>query len=187
MRLAPSRIVLLALLGGVVGPIGDHGHVVSGTTRYLERGGPFVWDSALWFIALVAAATVATAELRLRLAPARAGGRSADGIAAVALVAGVYAVTALVHDAPLGPATTLIVCLGALTWVALGADPPAAWCGLAAAIGGTAVEAGLVAAGVFAYDDRIDTLAGVAPWLPALYFAFGCSAARLGELLSGRR
>jgi hypothetical protein len=159
--------------------------VATGTTRYLDRGVPFVWDSALWFVALVAAATAATAELRLRLGPPRElpdRRAPADGVTAVAGVLGIYAVTALVHAQPLGPATILVACLAALLWASLGADPAAAICGAVAAVAGTGTEIALSAAGVFEYGERFDGLLGVAPWLPFLYFGFGAAAARLGEL-----
>jgi hypothetical protein len=48
------------------------------------------------------------------------------------------------------------------------------------------VEIALAALDVARYADPIDTLAGVAPWLPALYFAFGVVAARLGEFVQLR-
>lgn len=130
------RYAVLFLLGAAGGLIGDQGHVASGTTRYLDHGVPFVWESALWFPLLVGAATLALGEIRLRLARPRPGGGVRAGVAAVACIIGLYAVTALVRDQPLGPATALVFAL--------------------------------------------------APWLPALYFAFGVVAARLGELLHHR-
>ena len=51
-----------------------------------------------------------------------------------------------------------------------------------AALAGCVTESVMSAAGVFEYARGIDGLAGVAPWLPGLYFAFGVVAARLGEL-----
>jgi hypothetical protein len=187
VRLPAARLLLLFVLGAVVAPLGDHGHVATGTTRYLDRGVPFVWDSAIWFMALVGLATAATAELRLRLAPARRAGSWADGLAAIAAVMGIYAVTALVHDQPLGPSTLLIYALAVLTWRAFGGDWPSAVCGLAVAVVGPAVEMLLSAADVSEYGGRMDDLLGVAPWLPGLYFAFGVAAARLGELLAPER
>lgn len=49
---------------------------------------------------------------------------------------------------------------------------------VAAAILGPLVEIGVVALGGASYDERVDDLAGVAPWLPWLYFAAGAIAAR---------
>lgn len=71
--------------------------------------------------------------------------------------------------------------LAAITWCVLG-DGPGAVCGLLAAIGEPFVEAALAGAGVFRYADDSDALFGVAPWLPALYFAFGVVVAVLAEI-----
>jgi hypothetical protein len=172
------------MIGAAGGLVGDQGHVVSGTTRYLATGFPFVWKSQLWFPLLVGSGTVAVGELRLRIAPVRARGDWSDGLAAIAAVLAIYAVTALVRGRPLGPGTVLVAGLAVLVWRALGASTPGAVCGLIAAIVGTTTEIVMVAAGVFEYADDADALAGVAPWLPALYFAFGVVAARLGELLA---
>ncbi len=73
MKLSASRLFLLFVVGAVVSPFGDHGHVVTGTTAYLSDAVPFIWDSALWFPLLVGLATAGTAELRLHLAPPRPG------------------------------------------------------------------------------------------------------------------
>ncbi len=181
MQLSVFRLFLLFVIGAVVSPFGDHGHVVTGTTEYLSNAAPFIWDSALWFPVLVGLATAATAELRLHLAPPRSDLKLSDGLVGIVSVMGVYAVTALVRQQPLVPSTLLVVALAVLAWRLLG-DGPALVCGFATALGGFAVEAVLVAAGVFRYADDIDVLFGVAPWLPALYFVFGVVAAQLGEL-----
>ena len=187
MRLPAARLLLLFVLGAALAPLGDHGHAATDTIVRVDRGVPFVWDSPLWFLALVGLATAATAELRLQLAAPRPAGPVADGVAAAAAPMGIYAVTALLHDQPLGPSTLLVVALALLTWAALGRDWPSAACGLTLALAGTAAEALLIALGVFEYHDRLDELLGVPPWLPALYFSFGVGAARLGELLAPRR
>jgi hypothetical protein len=184
MRLSPGSLAGLLALGAVGALLGDQGHVASGTTNYLSpsKGVPFVWESPLWFPALVGLLTASLAELRLRIAaPRRVVGWS-DAVAAVAAVLALYAVTALIRHAPLGPGTVLVYALAALIWRWLGNDLPSAACGAVAAIVGVTSEIVLVAAGVFEYSHEIDRLAGVAPWLPALYFAFGVVVARLAEL-----
>jgi hypothetical protein len=80
----------------------------------------------------------------------------------------------------------LVCTLAVITWCALG-DGPGALCGAIAAIGGPIVEAVLAAAGVFRYADDSDALFGVAPWLPALYFAFGVVVALLAEIAANNR
>jgi hypothetical protein len=184
MRLKPAALLALFALGAAGGLLGDQGHVASGTTIYLSasKGVPFVWQSPLWFPALVGLLTASLAELRLWMAlPRRAGGRTA-GVAAVAAVLGLYAVTALVRHQPLGPSTVLIYASAAVIWATLGDGLPAAACGAVAATVGVTTEIVLVAVGVFRYSHEIDSLLGVAPWLPALYFAFGVVVARLAEL-----
>ena len=54
MRLPVSRFGALFVIGAVVTPFGDHGHIASGTTEYIARGGPFIWDTSIWFPLLVA-------------------------------------------------------------------------------------------------------------------------------------
>ncbi|MEA2123674.1 MAG: hypothetical protein QOI80_456 [Solirubrobacteraceae bacterium] len=179
-----SYLILFAL-GAAGGLIGDAGHVQSGTTRYLDHGVPFVWESAIWFVLAVAGGTVALGAIRVRLGPVRPGGMR-DGAAGVAAVIGIYAVTAVVRDAALGPSTALVYALAALV-IALMADRPALICAGLAVVGGVGGEIVLAQLDVFAYARDIDCLAGVPPWLPGLYLAFGVVAARLGELLLDER
>jgi hypothetical protein len=185
-QLKPSALLALFALGAAGGLIGDEGHVESGTTRYLSHALPFIWKSQLWFPLLVGGATCAVAELRLALAPPRVEGGFRDGAAAIAAIVGLYALTALVRHDALGPATSLCYALAALTAWQFADGRAALICGAAAAIIGPAAEIVLAAAGVSEYAEGIDSLLGVPPWLPALYFAFGVVAARLGELFGAR-
>jgi len=177
--------VFLFLLGAVASLIGDHSHVATGTTEYLSDAVPFVWSSPLWFPLLVALATVSIAELRLRMPALRTSVTARQGLGGVAAVVGIYVTTALVHTAPTVPANALIYALAVITWCALG-DRWGAICGLTAAVIGPAVEAVVAAAGLARYADDSDALFGVAPWLPALYFAFGVVVALLAEIGSLR-
>jgi hypothetical protein len=188
LKLSPLSALCLFAIGAAGGLVGDHGHVVTATTRYKPTEIPFVWDSALWFPLMVGIGTVALAEIRLHLSPPpRARGGIGDAVAAIAAVLGIYAVTALIAGEPLGPGTTLVAALAAITWVAVGDGRPAAICGVAAAVGGATIEIVMSAAGIFGYDPAIDHLLGVPFWLLALYFAFGVVAARLGELAFARQ
>jgi uncharacterized membrane protein len=180
------ELAFLFVLGAAASLVGDHSHVVTGTTEYLSDAVPFVWSSPIWFPVLVSVATVSLAELRLRLPAPRTSVTARQGLAGVAAVIGIYVVTALVHTAPAVPATVLIYVLAAITWCVLG-DGPAAICGVLAAIGGPIVEAVLAKVGLFRYADDSDALFGVAPWLPALYFAFGVVVALLGEIVAKDR
>jgi hypothetical protein len=185
-RLEPQALLALFALGAAGGLVGDEGHVASGTTRYLSHALPFVWKSQLWFPLLVGGATCAVAEVRLALGPARAEGGIAEGAAAVASIVGLYALTALVRHSPLEPATALIYALAALVARRFADGRAALACGVLAAVLGPVTEIVLVAAGLCEYTSGVDGLFGVAPWLPALYFAFGIVGARLAELFAAR-
>ena len=187
MRLRASELGILFAVGAAGGLVGDAGHVQAGTTTYLDDATPFVWESALWFPILVGLATASIGELRLRLGAPRPGFDPRLGLAAIAAVLAIYAVTALVYDEPEGPATTLVVMLAVLVACWLGGGGPALVCGIAAALIGPLAEIVIVELELAEYAPAADSLAGVALWLPALYFAFGYVAARLAELLVARR
>lgn len=186
MRLRIPEAVVLFVVGGVAALIGDHSHVVTGTTVYYTDAVPFVWGSPFWFPLLVGAATVSLAELRLHLPAIRDSVTARQALAGVATVVGMYVTTALLHGAPVVPATALLVVAAAVTWCVLG-DGPGAVCGAVVAVVGPAVEIGLVEVGVFAYNPGSDGLFGVGPFLVPLYFAFGVVVALLGELAVSRR
>ena len=175
------ELAFLFTLGAAASLIGDHSHVATGTTEYLTDAVPFIWSSPIWFPLLVAVATVSLAETRLRLRAPRTTVTVRQGLAGVAAVIGIYVITALEHTAPAVPVTVLIYAVAVITWCVLG-DGPGAVCGGLAAIGGPTVEAVLAGVGVFRYADDSDALSGVAPWLPALYFAFGVVVAVLAEI-----
>jgi hypothetical protein len=173
--------VFLFVLGAVAALVGDHSHIVTGTTEYLSDAVPFVGSSPLWFPILVGLATVSIAELRLHLPEPRTSVTARQGLAGVVAVIGIYVTTALVQTAPAVPVNVLIYSLAAITWCALG-DRYGALCGAIAAVVGPVVEAVIAAVGLARYADDSDALFGVAPWLPALYFAFGVVVALLAEL-----
>ncbi len=183
MKLRWRDAVFLFALGAVASLVGDHSHIVTGTTEYLSDAIPFVWSSPIWFPMVVALATVSVAELRLHLPAPRTSVAVRQGVAGVAAVVGIYVTTALVHAAPAVLANALIYALAVITWCALG-DRWGALCGVLAAVVGPAVEAVIAAAGLARYAEDSDALFGVAPWLPALYFAFGVVVALLAEIAS---
>ncbi|KWX68858.1 hypothetical protein [Mycobacterium sp. NAZ190054] len=186
MRLRIMEAVALFLLGAAAALLGDHSHVVTGTTVYYTDTVPFLWSSPLWFPVLVGSATVALAELRLHLPAPRTDVTARQALAGIAAVVGMYVTTALVHAEAVVPVTALICAAAVITWCVLG-DGPGAGCGAAIAVIGPAVEIALVRLGVFAYHPDSDELFGVAPFLVPLYFAFGVVAALLGELVVARR
>jgi hypothetical protein len=181
VKLRLTVAVFLFVLGAAASLVGDHSHIVTGTTEYLSDAVPFVWSSPIWFPILVGLATVSIAELRLHLPAARPSVSLRQGLAGVAAVLGIYVTTALVHSGPAVPVNTLIYALAVITWCALG-DRYGAVCGVIAAVVGPAVEAVIAAAGLARYAADSDALFGVAPWLPALYFAFGVVVSLLAEI-----
>jgi len=186
VKLRVPEVLFLFLLGAVASLVGDHSHVVTGTTEYFTDAVPFVWSSPTWFPIMVGAATVSLAELRLHLPDPRTTVTARQGLAGIAVVVGTYVITALVHSAPTVPSTTLIIAMAVITWCVLG-DKPSIVCGVLAAIFGPIVEIALAKAGLFAYNADSDGLFGVAPWLPALYFAFGVVVALLAEIAAKER
>ena len=180
------ELAFLFTLGAAASLIGDHSHVATGTTEYLTDAVPFIWSSPIWFPLAVGAATVSLAELRLRLRVPRESVTMRQGLAGVAAVIGIYVITALEHTSPAVPVTVLIYALAVITWCVLG-DGPGAVCGVLAAIGGPIVESVIAAAGVARYADDSNALFGVAPWLPALYFAFGVVVGVLAEIAAKDR
>ena len=186
VKLRTSEVLILFLLGAVASLVGDHSHVVTGTTEYYTNAVPFVWSSPIWFPVMVGAATVSLAELRLHLPNPRTTVTARQGLAGIAAVVGTYVTTAIVHSAPPVPSTTLIVAMAVITWCALG-DAPSVVCGVLAAVIGPIVEIVLVKVDVFAYDADSDGLFGVGPWLVPLYFAFGVVVAMLGEIAAKER
>ena len=100
MRLRPPGAVLLFVVGAAAGLVGDHSHVVTGTTEYLPPASavPFLWSSPIWFPALVGIAAVSLAELRLHLPVPRTEVTARQAVAGVAAVIGMYVLTALLHD-----------------------------------------------------------------------------------------
>ena len=159
MKLSLPVAVFLFVLGAVAALVGDHSHIVTGTTEYLSDAVPFVWSSPIWFPILVGAATVSIAELRLHLPTPRTSVTARQGLAGVFAVVGIYVTTALVHTAPAVPANVLIYSLAAITWCALG-DRYGALCGAIAAVVGPVGEAVIAAAGLARYAEDSDALFG---------------------------
>ena len=175
-----ATAALIALLGFGVGLAGDACHVASGTTEYEWSGVPTVWRSAIWFPFLVSAAVLGAAWLGERggSPAARARGR-ADVVTGAALVLALYALTAALR----GESTTVSVVLTGAVAVAIWSwwDPSrgALMVAIGAAIAGPLVEMAIVGAGAANYADDSDSLGGVAPWLPWIYFAAGAVASGL--------
>lgn len=183
--LTPKELLVLFAIGAAGGLIGDAGNVGAGVTRYLESSAPFVWESPIWFPALVGLGMDSVGLLRIRLGPTRPGYDPRIGLGAIASVVAIYSTTSVAGDdgaAAVALVTTLAVILACLL-----ADRAALICGLAAAIAGPIVEIAIVELELSEYSARNDALFGVGLWLPGLYFAFGVAVARISELIVARR
>jgi hypothetical protein len=177
-----ATAAVIVLLGAAVALAGDACHVASGTTHYEWDGVPAIWRSAIWFPVLVAGGVLALAiagrDLAQRFPPARRRTR-ADVLPAAAAVLALYALTAVVHDEPDTVSVVLTAAIALVIWSVWDPSPGAALGGALAAVTGPLVEVVVVAIGAAEYAPSADQLAGVAPWLPCLYFAAGSVAFRL--------
>jgi hypothetical protein len=170
----------IAGLGFAVALAGDACHVASGTTGYEWDGVPTVWRSAIWFPFLVAGGVLlgAWASERAGLPPARVR-RRLDVLAGAAIVLALYALTAALRGEPTTVSVVLTGSIAVAVWWWWDPSPGALAVAAAAAVAGPLAEIGVVAVGASGYAEDTDGLAGVAPWLPCLYFAAGAVASRL--------
>ena len=175
------------MLALVISLAGDACHVASHTTVYKWEGVPTIWRSAIWFPVLVTGGVLGLADtgrrLSARFPPLRVRTR-VDVVPAAAAVLGLYALTAALHGEPYTVSVVLTGAVAVLIWGVWDPSPGAAIGGAIAAVVGPLVEIGVVALGAAEYTPGSDGLAGVAPWLPALYFAAGAVAFRLWDALA---
>ena len=170
----PATAMAIAALGAAVGLAGDACHVATHTTRYLWPEIPTVGRSAVWFPALLAGGLVGGAWLakRAHATPARRHGR-AGAVVAATLVLALYALTAALRDQPTAVSVALTGALAVAVWAWWDPSRGAFAVAIVAAIAGPVAEIAIVATGASEYREGSDGLAGVAPWLPCLYFAAG--------------
>lgn len=185
MPLTARELLILFAIGAAGGLVGDAGNVTAEVTNYLDESVPFVWESPVWFPALVGLGTVSVGLLRVGLGPTRPGFDLRLAVGAFAAVIAIYAVTSVAGDD--GTASVgLVASLAVLTACFL-ADRPGLICGLAAAAVGPIAEIAIVELELSEYTAPNDSLFGVGLWLPGLYLVFGVAVARITELLVARR
>ena len=169
------RLVVF-LLGFGIGLAGDACHVASGTTVYNWEGVPTLWNSAVWFPFAVGLAVLGAAEAGHRLdLPSRRRTRT-DVVIGSAVVLALYALTATLREQDM---TTSVVLCGAIAlavWAWWDPTPRVLAVAAGAAVLGPIAEMLVVASGASHYTSGSDSLGGVAPWLPCLYFAAGSVA-----------
>lgn len=177
---AAATAAVIAILGLTVGLAGDACHVASHTTRYEWSGVPAVWRSAIWFPPLLSASVLAAAWVSDRAdMPAARLRTRADAATGAALVLALYGITALLRHQPTTVSVVITGSLAVAVWAWWDPSPGALAVAGAAAVLGPLAEIVIVAVGAASYADGVDGLAGVAPWLPCLYFAAGAVASRL--------
>ena len=103
----------------------------------------------------------------------------ADVVTGAALVLALYALTAALRGEPTTVSVVLTGALALAIWSWWDPSRGALVVAIGAAIAGPLVEIWIVGAGAANYADDSDSLGGVAPWLPCLYFAAGAVASRL--------
>jgi hypothetical protein len=179
--------VIVFALGVAVALAGDACHVASGTTRYEWDGVPELWRSAIWFPVLVGSAVLAAALAGRRSGLPERTRSVGDVLLGAAAVLALYALTATLRDEP--ETVSVVLCaaiaLGIFAW--WDPSPRVLVIAVGAAVAGPAAEALVVAAGAASYAEDVDSLAGVAPWLPCLYFAAGAVASGVWAPLDGVR
>jgi hypothetical protein len=167
-----ARYLRMFALGATVGSALDGLHTHAGTTAYAH---PWVWRMAWWTPLLFGGAYAALGRTWMLL-QARGHASSppaARRAAAFVLFAALYASSAYL-PIPSGAELALLLGCGTALLVALRPSPGAFVLAVTAAIGGPVTEIGLVRLGAFAYL-RPD-VAGIALWLPGLYFASAAAA-----------
>jgi uncharacterized membrane protein YoaK (UPF0700 family) len=179
-RIGIAWMAALFFVGAAGGLVGDMCHVVSGTTRYIEDPLPYIWESQLWFPLMVGSGTVVLGVIRVRLGDDGEGGGMREAAQMIAWIIALYALTALVRSEPQEVAVAIVYAVAAAIAGAFAHSRADVVCGALAAVVGVTIEIVLAAEGVFEYADDVGDFAGVATWLPALYFAFGVVAGRLG-------
>ena len=170
----------IALLGFAVGLIGDACHVASGTTVYEWDALPLIWDSRAWFPFLIAGSVTAGAWLASRAGlPALRVRTRPDVVIGAGAVLALYALTAALRHQPVTVSVTLTGAIAVALWAWWDPSPGAFAVAVVAAIAGPLAEIALVALDAAHYAPDADDLAGVAAWLPCLYFGAGAVASGL--------
>ena len=180
-----ATAAVIAALGAAVGLAGDACHVASGTTHYDWHGLPTIWRSVLWFPVLFAGGVLLAAWLGRRMALTWVRTRDrADVAAGAGLVLALYALTAALRHQPTTVSVVLTGALAIAIWAWWDPSPGTLALATGAAIAGPLAEIAIVAAGAASYAPGADGLAGVAPWLPCLYFAAGAVAGGLWRAIA---
>jgi hypothetical protein len=169
-----ATAAVIFVLGFVVALAGDACHVTSGTTEYEWDALPDIWQSRAWFPFLVAGSVTAGAWVAYQLGlPAGRVRPRTDVVLGAAVVLALYALTAALREDPTTVAVVLTGSVALAVWAWWDPSPGALVVALTAAILGPFAEIALVELDAAHYASDADELAGVALWLPCLYFGVG--------------
>ncbi len=183
-----ATAVAVFILGFVVSLAGDATHVASATTVYEWIDFPELWMSALWFPFAVAGSVLAAAWIADRRSIESRPHSRGEAVLGAALVLALYALTSALHGQPDTVSVVLCSAVAVAIWAWWNPSPQAFAFALGAAIFGPLAEIGIVELGAASYTPGSDGLAGVAPWLPCIYFAAGAVACGLwGAIRDGER
>jgi hypothetical protein len=159
--------------------------VSSGTVRYLWPSIPTLWRSAVWFPLAAGLAVAALARIGRRTQlPSRPRGRI-DAVRGVLAVLALYALTAFLRGQPAEVSVTLCGALALGIWSWWDPSWPTFALACLGALLGTLGGIGCVKVGAVVYANDSNTLAGVAPWLPCVYFAAASLASGLWRSAEG--
>ncbi|MEY4512851.1 MAG: hypothetical protein RLZZ450_4973 [Pseudomonadota bacterium] len=184
-RLSPlvTGLAIFAI-GFAASLAGDACHVTSGTTTYLWKGVPTLWQSGLWFPFLVGAAVLGAARSGIRAGLPKRSRRRLDVVTGIAAVLALYVLTATMRGQPVTVAVVLCGAAAVVIWAWWDPSLGALCIALAAAVLGPLAEIGVMAVGAARYASDSSSLGGVAPWLPCLYFAAGAVASGLWRVIA---
>ena len=187
MVINSKKYILLFFIGAILAPIGDYGHVTSGTTEYFWAPGPMILKSPLWFVILVGCFTVSLGFLSSTLKKkinSDYSGKKADFRIMAASVAGtmlLYLTSSILPYRFPGIELLLMIIISIFIWNTTDGTLLSFCIGLTAALSGVLAEIILIYFGLYKYNSDYGTFFGVAPWLFAIFFSLGVSIVKIDE------
>lgn len=182
-----GKLLMMVVLGGIFGTVGDYSHVASQTDGYLNPLYPLPTGQPFWvpFLFGSAALGIAVSHLTTRKLFGLKSPRHSLGflLAGVLFFLALYAASGFLPLATGGPkdAVLWVSCL-IFWWIA-----DRTWQGLAMGLGtaivGTIVEISLTQIGAFYYFPEVNNFMGVPSWLPALYVTASVSVGNLAGFI----
>lgn len=185
------RCLALFGVGCLLGPVGDAGHVLTGTLTYDWYGTPTVGHSPLWFAVAIGILAASLGAVRGVTAAkfnewTDRSVRPSRTVLAVAVFMSIYGVTGILPRHSAASETVGVVAMvliAFLFWFVFNGHRSGLVLGAIAATIGTVTEIVLMNSGVSHYSNELFLAAGVPLWLPALYFAAGACIGTLDATL----